>query len=92
MLSVNREKSNQIQVVCIEDLVPKNHFLRKVEKAVDWSFIYEVVEGKYCLDNGRPSIDPVRLFFSLFEDVFSQKFDFFAIKQDATIKCILPCR
>jgi len=61
MLSVNKEKSNQIQVVCIEDLVPKNHFLRKVEKAVDWSFIYELVEDKYCLDNGRPSIDPVRL-------------------------------
>ena len=54
-------KSNQIQVVCIDDLVPKNHLLRKIEKAIDWSFIYDLVEDKYCLDNGRPSIDPVTL-------------------------------
>ena len=55
------DKSKQIQVVCIEDLVPKNHLLRKIEKAIDWSFIYDLVEDKYCLDNGRPSIDPVTL-------------------------------
>lgn len=39
----------------------KNHLLRKIDKAIDWSFIYELVEDKYCKDNGRPSIDPVTL-------------------------------
>ena len=47
------DKSNQIQVVCIEDLIPKNHLLRKIEKAIDWSFIYDLVEDKYCLDNSK---------------------------------------
>lgn len=52
----------QVAFVCIEDLVPKDHILRDVEKAIDFSFIYELVEDKYCQDNGRPSIDPVVLF------------------------------
>jgi transposase len=35
--------------------------LRLIDKAIDWSFIYDLVEEKYCSDNGRPSIDPVVL-------------------------------
>lgn len=50
-----------MQVVCIDDLVPKDHLLRKIEKAIDWSFIYEIVEDKYSNETGRPSIDPVTL-------------------------------
>ena len=61
MLNKSEEKRNQIQMFCIEDLVPKDHMLRKIERAIDWSFIYELVEDKYCLDNGRPSINPVTL-------------------------------
>ena len=36
-------------------------FGTKIENAIDWSFIYEVVEEAYCEDNGRPSLDPVTL-------------------------------
>ena len=49
-------------MVCIEDLVPRNHLLRDIDKALDFSFIYELVRDLYCADNGRPSIDPVVLF------------------------------
>lgn len=35
--------------------------MRKIEAAIDWSFIYELVEESYCEDNGRPSLDPVIL-------------------------------
>lgn len=61
MLSKSSENRTQIQFFCIDDLVPKDHLLRKVERAIDWSFIYELVADKYCPDNGRPSIDPVVL-------------------------------
>lgn len=61
MLSGEEQKSTQIQMVCIEDLMPKDHILRKIDAAMDWSFIYELVEDKYCLDNGRPAINPVTL-------------------------------
>lgn len=51
----------QIQMVCIDDLVPQDHLLRIIDKAIDWSFIYDLVEEKYSHTTGRPSIDPVTL-------------------------------
>lgn len=61
MLTQEAKKRGQIQMLCIDDLVPKDHLLRKIEKAIDWSFIYALVEDKYSLNKGRPSIDPVTL-------------------------------
>ncbi len=55
-------KRNQIEMLSIEDLVPEDHLLRDIERAMSLDFIYEEVEGLYCADNGRPSIDPVVLF------------------------------
>lgn len=49
-------------MVCIEDLIPKDHLLRDIDRAIDFSFIYDYVKDLYCADNGRPSIDPVVLF------------------------------
>mgnify|MGYP000896846201 CR=1 FL=1 len=46
----------------MEDLVPKDHILRKIEEAIDFSFIYDLVKDKYSEDTDRPSIDPVVLF------------------------------
>ena len=51
----------QIQFVSLDDLVPKDHLVRKLEAAIDWSFIYDLVEETYSSDNGRPSLDPVTL-------------------------------
>ena len=45
----------------MDDMVPKDHMLRKIDRAIDWNFIYDLVEDKYCADNGRPSMDPVML-------------------------------
>lgn len=61
MLNEEERKSSQIQMICVDDIVPKDHLLRKIEAAIDWSFIYTLVSDKYCHDNGRPSINPVRL-------------------------------
>lgn len=56
------EKSKQIEMIFTDQLVPENHLLRKIDRYVDFEFIYDLVEDLYCLDNGRPSIDPVILF------------------------------
>ena len=45
----------------MDDLVPQDHMLRLIEKAIDWSFIYDLVQDKYSQDMGRPSMDPVTL-------------------------------
>ena len=61
MISKNNENRGQVQFVSLDQLVPEEHLLRKIDRYIDFSFIYDLVEEKYCLDNGRPSIDPVTL-------------------------------
>jgi transposase len=62
MLVKNAENRGQLEFVSLETMVPQDHLLRKIEAAIDFKKIYEFVEGLYCEDNGRPSIDPVALF------------------------------
>mgnify|MGYP006982563497 FL=1 len=40
---------------------PKNHLLRVIDKAIDWNFIYNLVEDKYSAYFGGPSMDSVML-------------------------------
>src|SRR5690606_5832722 len=46
----------QVSLVSLDELVPKDHLVRKIENAIDFNFIYELVEDLYCEDNGRPSV------------------------------------
>ena len=46
-------------MVTIEDLVPENHFLWKLEAELDWTFVYEETAYLYSRKYGRPPIDPV---------------------------------
>ena len=52
---------DQVEMTSLDELVPEDHLVRKLENAIDWSFIYEMVEDSYSEDNGRPSLDPVIL-------------------------------
>ena len=62
MMTKDADKNRmQIQYFCMNDLVPEDHLLRLIEEAIDWGFIYDLVEDKYCPDWGRPSMDPVTL-------------------------------
>ena len=36
--------------------------LRQIKKLIDFGFIYEELIDKYCLDNGRNAVPPVRMF------------------------------
>jgi transposase len=62
MLSKRTENGrNQMEVIALDDLVPEDHLVRKIDQVIDFDFIYDVVKDTYSLDNGRPSIDPVVL-------------------------------
>ena len=61
MLSKGQNRIDQMEMVWMDDLVPQDHLLRKIESAVNFEKIYEMVEDLYSEDNGRPSIDPVVL-------------------------------
>ena len=62
MLKRGKMDRDAIEIVEIDSLVPKEHLLRKVDEAVEFNRLYEMVEPLYSEENGRPSIDPVVLF------------------------------
>ena len=58
MLGRHRSEPALFQYVNVEELVPKNHFLRKVAAVLDLSFVREAVSKCYSASRGRPSVDP----------------------------------
>lgn len=63
MLTERKETSRQeIEMTCLDILLPEDHLLRKIDQAVDFDRIYDIVGDLYSRDNGRPSVDPVVLF------------------------------
>ena len=55
-------RQTQAEFVIIDDLVPKDHLLRKIDEVIDFSFIDGLCRPYYCENNGRPAIDPTMLF------------------------------
>lgn len=51
-----------MELVSIEVLAPSGHLLRKVDGAVELSFIRDRVKHLCCEYNGRPALDLVMLF------------------------------
>lgn len=62
MLQEPSPQQYELEMVTMEQLVPKDHLVRKIDAAIDFEFIRDEVAHLYCKDNGRPPVDPVRLF------------------------------
>ncbi|MEJ5153604.1 IS1182 family transposase [Comamonas sp. MYb396] len=62
MLKEPSAYQHELEMVTLESLVPADHLVRKIEAAIDLSFIRERVAHLYCANNGRPAIEPVVLF------------------------------
>ncbi len=62
MIVKEKENRNQTEIFNIEEFVPNDHLLRKIDSAIDFTHIYDLVEDLCCADNGRPSVDPVIIF------------------------------
>lgn len=56
-----KDARGEVLIVDLEALVPQEHLLRKIEKVMDYEWIYERLEPYYCHNNGRPGTDPVVL-------------------------------
>jgi len=66
MLKAPSPKQHALEMVTLEELVPADHLLRKINRFIDFDFIRPATQHLYCADNGRPAIDPVVLFKMLF--------------------------
>ncbi len=54
------EQAFQVQMVCLDELVPETDVLRRVERLVSWTTVRETARPFYS-DFGRPGVDPVVL-------------------------------
>lgn len=43
-------------------IIPKDNLLRQINDLVDFSFVYQELQDKYCHDNGRTAESPIRMF------------------------------
>ncbi len=60
MLTKQKESQHEAILYTLDELVPENHIVRKLDK-INYDFIYDEVKELYAND-GRPSIDPIILF------------------------------
>ena len=56
-----KDARRELIIVDLDALVPENHLLRKIERVMDYEWLYERLAPYYCHDNGRPGTDPVVL-------------------------------
>ncbi len=51
----------QVEMVCLDELVPEDDRYRRLDELVDWSFVREGAAPYYADELGRPSLDPIVL-------------------------------
>ncbi len=62
MLQKNHEKQQSAELVIIEQMIPQEHLLRRIDQRADFSLIRKVCAPLYIENNGRPDIEPEILF------------------------------
>ena len=69
-MAMTKQKSkNDCNILnTLDELVPQEHLVRKLDNCIDFTFIEELVKDLYS-DFGRPSIPPVVLFKLIFINI-----------------------
>jgi transposase len=77
MIGTKTRLFTPVPAVSLEGLVPADHFYRHLDRVLDLSFVRAMVQDRYAVGFGRPSVDPV-VFFRLqlvmfFEGIRSER-------------------
>ena len=59
MMGQPNAQGSMMQMISLEQLVPKEHFLRKLDRVLDLGFVPNFLEKAYPSILGHPGIDPV---------------------------------
>lgn len=59
-MQTKRDTSQQEMMLLppLEQFIPDDHPLKRLQRVLDLSFVHELVRDRYCQTNGRASIDP----------------------------------
>ena len=63
-----KDARRDVVITDIDALVPEDHLLRKIEKVMDYDWLYERLDPYYNHEVGRPGTDPVSVLFSFLEN------------------------
>ncbi len=55
-----KDARRDVVITDIDTLVPEDHLLRKIEKVMDYDWLYERLDPYYNHEVGRPGTDPER--------------------------------
>lgn len=68
-MAKNRQILNDSFIMAtLDDLVPQDHMVRKLDEFIDWDFIYDICDPLYS-DIGAERVDPVVLFKMMFINI-----------------------
>lgn len=56
-----QEATRQVEMVCLDELVPEDDLYRRIDALVDWGFVRSAAAPYYADALGRPSVDPIVL-------------------------------
>jgi len=56
-----QEATRQVEIACLDELVPEDDLYRRIDAVVDWGFVREAAVAYYADALGRPSVDPIVL-------------------------------
>jgi transposase len=67
MREMLREKTGQLNIFsAIYSKIPEDHLLKRINAAVDFSFVNELLKDSYCTNLGRPAKEPEMMMRLLF--------------------------
>ena len=52
MITVNKNVQSEFFMSSMEELVPEDNLFRKIERNIDFAFIYDEVKDLYCCTSG----------------------------------------
>lgn len=61
MMGIKKFNMKQYHTLSLDDLVSPNNLYRKIDEAIDFSFIYDLAKEAYS-HTGQPSLDPIVFF------------------------------
>jgi hypothetical protein len=71
MISIQPSFTLSPYIAIYDIVISKDNMLRQINDHVNFSFVHEELQNKYCLDNGRNAVPTIRMFkYLLLKSIF----------------------
>ena len=60
MITINKNIQSEILMTTMEEIVPEDSIFRKIDKYIDFTFIYDKVKDLYCDNNDNVTLESLK--------------------------------